>query len=232
MICASLFLAKAASVKTSLEAPPKTWLAQKAMNHPSLFAKEKRSYGSRKTIQGHFKALDAPHQAKRTPRFLGFILCLCLLLHGPTSWFSSSESQNRVWEKIEIIAKPAQNLALQPAESQQTKVNLDYDFASGSLVYCNGDPVNGLDPDGRCVELGTSGASSGWGHGNGGFSGEYDSSNAKNQFAYNIGWSGGELIGDINAITKPIDQFAAGVAGLALPPVPPPPDPPEDNPKL
>ena len=122
------------------------------MNHPSLFAKEKRSYGSRKTIQGHFKALDAPHQAKRTPRFLGFILCLCLLLHGPTSWFSSSESQNRVWEKIEIDAKPAQNLVLQSTELQQTKVNLPYDFASGSSVYCNGDPVNGLDPDGRCVE--------------------------------------------------------------------------------
>ena len=89
--------------------------------------------------------------------------------------------------------------------------------ASMSLYdYCNGDPVNGLDPDGRCVESGTSGASSGWGHGNGGFAGEYNSSNAKNQFAYNIGWSGGALIGDINAITRPFDKFTAGVVGTAF----------------
>ena len=82
-------------------------------------------------------------------------------MHRPTSWLSSSESQNCVWKKIEIAAKPAQNLALQATELQQTKVNLPYDFALGSSVYCNGDPVNGLDPDGRCVEGYTSGYNSG-----------------------------------------------------------------------
>ena len=152
MKISSSFLAKAADVKISLEANSKTLLAKKVASHPSLAAKEKRSYGSQKTIQGHFNDPDAPHQIKSTSCFLGFILCLCLLLHGPASWLSSSEFQNRVWKKIEITAKPAQNLALQATELQQTKVNLGYDIASGSSVYCNGDPVNGLDPDGRCVE--------------------------------------------------------------------------------
>lgn len=140
-----------------LDEPPKTSLIATAARHPSLAAKEKRSYVSRKTIQSRSETCSYQHSAKKIPHFLGFILCLCLLLHRPASWLSSSESQNRVWEKIEIAAKPAQNQALQPPELQQTKVDLPYNFASGSSVYCNGDPVNGLDPDGRCVEGGVKG---------------------------------------------------------------------------
>ena len=143
-----------------LEEPPTTSLLARATSHPSLAAKEKKSDSSQKPIQSSFEdcsyksSKDKPiqYQVKIIPRFLGFILCLCLLLHGPASWLSSSEFQNCVWKKIEIAAKPAQNLALQPTELQQTKVNFPYDVASGSSVYCNGDPVNGLDPDGRCVE--------------------------------------------------------------------------------
>ena len=143
-----------------LEEPPTTSLLARATSHPSLAAKEKKSDSSQKRIQSSFEdcsyksSKDKPiqYQVKIIPRFLGFILCLCLLLHGPASWLSSSEFQNCVWKKIEIAAKPAQNLALQPTELQQTKVNFPYDVASGSSVYCNGDPVNGLDPDGRCVE--------------------------------------------------------------------------------
>jgi hypothetical protein len=126
-------------------------LLQKEKITYSLAAKEEES-PSLSLIQSQSEICSYQHSAKKIPHFLGFILCLWLLLHGPASWLPSFESQNRVWEKIEITAKPAQNLALQPAESQQTKVNLDYDIASGSSVYCNGDPVNGLDPDGRCVE--------------------------------------------------------------------------------
>ena len=108
----------------------------------SLAAKEKENH-LLMPIQSQSESCSYQHSAKKIPHFFGFILCLCLLLHGPVSWFSSSESQNRVWEKIEIAAKPPQNLALQSTELQQTKINLPYDLASGSSVYCNGDPVNG-----------------------------------------------------------------------------------------
>ena len=126
-------------------------LLQQEKKTSSLAAKEKENH-LLMLIQRRSETRSHQHSKKKIPCFLGFILCLCLLLHGPASWLSSFEFKNRVWEKISIDAKSAQNLVLQPTELQQTKINLDYDVASGSSVYCNGDPVNGLDPDGRCVE--------------------------------------------------------------------------------
>ena len=146
-------------MKNPLEAPSKTWLIEEATHPTSLAAsifskvtKEEISHASWKSIQSRPDDNSLEHQTKNFSQSIGFILLFGFLLHGPASWLSSSESQKRVLEKIEIAAKPAQNLALQATELQQTKVNLPYDLASGSSVYCNGDPVNGLDPDGRCVE--------------------------------------------------------------------------------
>ena len=79
--------------------------------------------------------------------------------------------------------------------------------------YCNGDPVNGLDPDGRCVE----GTKAGWANGNGSFAGTYDSSQASSQLAYGLGWTVGGAFGDVNAmVARPIAYAAAGAVGLGL----------------
>jgi len=178
----------------------------------SLAAKEKENH-LLMPIQSQSESCSYQHSAKKIPHFFGFILCLCLLLHGPVSWFSSSESQNRVWEKIEIAAKPPQNLALQSTELQQTKINLPYDLASGSSVYCNGDPVNGLDPDGRCVESGNAGAQAGWNNGNGNPI-SYNPSSASNPTAYSLAWGFGRLDSYIyrTGSVKPTVELLNGVS--------------------
>ncbi len=73
---------------------------------------------------------------------------------------------------------------------------LGHDASLDLYSYCNGDPVNGLDPDGRCAE----GASAGWGNGEGQFAGMYDSSQANSQLGYNLGWTAGAAAGDVNAV--------------------------------
>ncbi|MBM3610442.1 MAG: RHS repeat-associated core domain-containing protein, partial [Alphaproteobacteria bacterium] len=82
---------------------------------------------------------------------------------------------------------------------------LGHSSSLGLYDYCNGDPVNGLDPDGRCVE----GASAGWANGNGQFAGTYDSSQASSQLAYGLGWTVGGALGTVNGmaaslITRPL----------------------------
>ncbi len=54
---------------------------------------------------------------------------------------------------------------------------LGHGASMGLYDYCNGDPVNGLDPDGRC-KLGL----------NDGVAGNYNPSSAKNQTVYNAAW--------------------------------------------
>ena len=58
--------------------------------------------------------------------------------------------------------------------------------------YCNGDPVNGLDPDGRCVESGNAGAQAGWNNGNGNPI-SYNPSSASNPTAYSLAWGFGRF---------------------------------------
>ena len=90
---------------------------------------------------------------------------------------------------------------------------LGHDANMDLYSYCNGDPVNGLDPDGRCVE----GASAGWAEGNGSFAGTYDASEANSQLAYGLGWTVGGAIGDVNAmVVRPVAYAAAGIVGTAL----------------
>ena len=235
-------------MKTSLEAPPKTWLAQKATSHPSLAAKEKRSYTSWKPIQRRSEDFDAPHQithqVKSLPQFIGLILLLCFMLQGPASWFTSRESENRVWDFFSYKPVSAQQLALQPTELQETKATCAtishqehssyymgaryYDPVEGRFIsadplghgasmslydYCNGDPVNGLDPDGRCKQ----GYSAGWSNGDGSFAGTYDPSQSSSEVGYGAGWLVGGALGDVNAMfAKPIGLAGATIAGVGL----------------
>ena len=192
-----------------LEESSKASIIAKTTSYPSLAAhkaaKEKRSYTSRKTIQRRSENFALPPS-------IGLILLLCFILHGPISWLSSSESKNRVWDFFPCEPISCQQLASQPAAQQQTKTILNYDFASGSLVYCNGDPVNGLDPDGRCKE----GASAGWANGNRQFVGTYDSSQASSQLAYRLGWTVGAVLGDVNATVARSVAYAAALSLYGL----------------
>jgi len=72
---------------------------------------------------------------------LGVILLFVLLLQLLAPWPSRPSFQNHTWEKT-----------FPSSTSHLEKTTYAYDAASGSSLYCNGDPVNGLDPDGRCVE--------------------------------------------------------------------------------
>jgi len=72
---------------------------------------------------------------------LGVILLFVLLLQLLAPWPSRPSFQNHTWKKT-----------FPSSTSHLEKTTCYYDAASGSSLYCNGDPVNGLDPDGRCVE--------------------------------------------------------------------------------
>jgi len=74
---------------------------------------------------------------------LGVILLFVLLLQLLAPWPSRPSFQNHTWKKT-----------FPSSTSHLEKTTCYYDAASGSSLYCNGDPVNGLDPDGRCVEKG------------------------------------------------------------------------------
>jgi len=131
---------------------------------------------------------------------LGATLLFVLLLQPLAPWPSRPSFQNHTWEKT--FPLPTSHLE---------KTTSNYDAVSGSSLYCNGDPVNGLDPDGRCVE----GASAGWANGNGQFAGTYDSSQASSQLAYGLGWTVGGALGTINGMaasltTRPLAAMGQG----------------------
>ena len=69
---------------------------------------------------------------------------------------------------------------------------LGHGSSLGLYDYCNGDPVNGLDPDGRCVESGNAGAQAGWNNGNGNPI-SYNPSSASNPTAYSLAWGFGRF---------------------------------------
>jgi len=131
---------------------------------------------------------------------LGVILLFVLLLQLLAPWPSRPSFQNHTWEKT-----------FPSSTSHLEKTTYAYDAASGSSLYCNGDPVNGLDPDGRCVE----GMNAGWANGNGQFAATYDSSQASSTFAYGLGWTVGGALGTINGMaasltTRPLAAMGQG----------------------
>ncbi|MBM3857859.1 MAG: hypothetical protein FJ390_07885 [Verrucomicrobia bacterium] len=131
---------------------------------------------------------------------LGVILLFFLLLQPLEPWPSRPSFQNHTWEQT-----------FPSATSHLEKTTYAYDAASGSSLYCNGDPVNGLDPDGRCVE----GYNAGWANGNGSFAGTYDSSQASSEIGYGAGWLVGGALGDVNVmVARPVAALTYGAAEL------------------
>lgn len=101
----------------------------------SLAAKEK-TYPSSNRILRASESLSAS-----LFQTLGVILLFTLLLQPLVPWLARPTTQNHTWEQTFPLPT-----------SHQEKTISNYDAVSGSSLYCNGDPVNGLDPDGRCVE--------------------------------------------------------------------------------
>ena len=106
----------------------------------SLAAKEK-TYPSSNRILRASESLSAS-----LFQTLGVILLFTLLLQPLVPWLARPTTQNHTWEQTFPLPT-----------SHQEKTISNYDAVSGSSLYCNGDPVNGLDPDGRCVEGGIKG---------------------------------------------------------------------------
>jgi len=100
----------------------------------SLAAKKEKFYSSQSTILRAFESL-----ATSFLQTLGVILLFVLLLQPLAPWPSRLASQNHTWKKT-----------FPSSTSHLEKTTSNYDTASGSSLYCNGDPVNGLDADGRC----------------------------------------------------------------------------------
>ncbi|MFI0347969.1 MAG: RHS repeat-associated core domain-containing protein, partial [Chthoniobacterales bacterium] len=92
---------------------------------------------------------------------------------------------------------------------------LGHDASLSLYDYCNGDPVNGLDADGRCVESGNAGAQAGWNNGNGN-STTYNPSSASIPAAYNLAWGLGAFDSYLNAqYVKPNTELLVGALQLA-----------------
>jgi len=115
----------------------------------SLAAKKEKFYSSPSPILRAAQDVSSKSLILRTSesfsasllQTLGVILLCTLLLQPLAPWRSRPAPQNHTWEKT-----------FPSSTSHLEKTTYDYDVVSGSSLYCNGDPVNGLDPDGRCVE--------------------------------------------------------------------------------